>query len=76
MCQFETSWAEPKYYFKEIPEVIVQLKEMEKDGLIHFIPNGIQVTEEGKPFVRNICMAFDLLLKRKAPDTALFSMTV
>jgi oxygen-independent coproporphyrinogen-3 oxidase len=76
MCQFETSWAEPKYYFKEIPEVIEQLKEMEKDGLIHFIPNGIQVTEEGKPFVRNICMAFDLLLKRKAPDTALFSMTV
>jgi oxygen-independent coproporphyrinogen-3 oxidase len=76
MCQFETSWAEPKYYFKEIPEVIVQLKEMEKDGLIHFIPNGIQVTEVGKPFVRNICMAFDLLLKRKAPDTALFSMTV
>jgi SpoVK/Ycf46/Vps4 family AAA+-type ATPase len=76
MCQFETSWAEPKYYFKEIPEVMVQLKEMEKDGLIQFIPNGIQVTEEGKPFVRNICMAFDLLLKRKAPDTALFSMTV
>ena len=76
MCQFETSWAEAKYYFKEIPEVIVQLKEMEKDGLIHFIPNGIQITEEGKPFVRNICMAFDLLLKRKAPDTALFSMTV
>jgi oxygen-independent coproporphyrinogen-3 oxidase len=76
MCQFETSWTEPKYYFKEIPEVIVQLKEMEKDGLIHFIPNGIQVAEEGKPFVRNICMAFDLLLKRKAPDTALFSMTV
>ena len=76
MCQFETSWAESKYYFKEIPEVMVQLKEMEKDGLIHFIPNGIQVTEDGKPFVRNICMAFDLLLKRKAPDTALFSMTV
>jgi oxygen-independent coproporphyrinogen-3 oxidase len=76
MCQFETSWAESKYYFKEIPEVMVQLKEMEKDGLIHFVPNGIQITEEGKPFVRNICMAFDLLLKRKAPDTALFSMTV
>ena len=76
MCQFETSWAESKYYFNEIPEVILQLKEMEKDGLIHFVPNGIQVTEEGKPFVRNICMAFDLLLKRKAPDTALFSMTV
>ena len=30
----------------------------------------------GKPFVRNICMAFDLRLIRKAPETALFSMTV
>jgi oxygen-independent coproporphyrinogen-3 oxidase len=76
MCQLETTWANPKNYFDEIPEIISQLKEMEKDGLVHFIPNGIQVTEEGKPFVRNICMAFDLLLKRKAPDTALFSMTV
>jgi oxygen-independent coproporphyrinogen-3 oxidase len=76
MCQFETSWANPKNYFKEIPEIVIQLKEMEKDGLIDFIPNGMRVTEAGKPFVRNICMAFDLLLKRKAPDTALFSMTV
>jgi oxygen-independent coproporphyrinogen-3 oxidase len=49
---------------------------MEKDGLVNFISEGIQVTEAGKPFVRNICMAFDLLLKRKAPNTALFSMTV
>ena len=65
-----------KDYFNEIPEIVLQLKEMEKDGLVHFIPNGIQVTEAGKPFVRNICMAFDLLLKRKAPDTALFSMTI
>jgi oxygen-independent coproporphyrinogen-3 oxidase len=76
MCQFETSWADKKNYFDEIPEIVLQLKEMEKDGLVHFLPNGIQVTEAGKPFVRNICMAFDLLLKRKAPETALFSMTV
>ena len=76
MCQFETSWAAPKNYFNEIPEIVIQLKEMEKDGLVNFIPEGIQVTEAGKPFVRNICMAFDLLLKRKAPNTALFSMTV
>jgi oxygen-independent coproporphyrinogen-3 oxidase len=76
MCQFETSWDNPKNYFNEIPEIVIQLKEMEKDGLVNFIPEGIQVTEAGKPFVRNICMAFDLLLKRKAPNTALFSMTV
>jgi oxygen-independent coproporphyrinogen-3 oxidase len=38
--------------------------------------NCIEVTEKGKPFVRNICMAFDLRLKRKAPLTQLFSMTI
>ena len=76
MCQFETSWSENQMYFSEIPEVINQLKEMEHDGFVEFIKQGIQVTEKGKPFVRNICMAFDLRLKRKAPETELFSMTI
>ncbi|MNW08184.1 Oxygen-independent coproporphyrinogen-III oxidase [compost metagenome] len=76
MCQFETSWSDKSTYFDEIPTVLNQLKEMENDGLLIFKNEGIQVTEAGKPFVRNICMAFDLLLKRKAPETALFSMTV
>jgi oxygen-independent coproporphyrinogen-3 oxidase len=76
MCQFETSWEDSANYFDEIPEILVQLKEMEKDGLLTIHKNKIQVTEEGKPYVRNICMAFDLRLKRKAPDTALFSMTI
>ncbi len=76
MCQFETSWADKANYFNEIPEVIMQLKELEKDGLVTILSNGVQITEAGKPFVRNICMAFDLLLKRKAPETQLFSMTV
>jgi oxygen-independent coproporphyrinogen-3 oxidase len=49
---------------------------MEKDALLTFLPSGIRVTEKGKPFVRNICMAFDVRLKRKLPATSLFSMTV
>jgi oxygen-independent coproporphyrinogen-3 oxidase len=76
MCQFETSWENKSNYFKEIPEVLIQLIEMEKDGLVIIQNDGIQVTEAGKPFVRNICMAFDLRLKRKAPETELFSMTI
>lgn len=76
MCQFETSWKEKLNYFDEIPEILIQLKEMEEDGLVIISSDGIQITEAGKPFVRNICMAFDVLLKRKAPETQLFSMTV
>ncbi|MBX9887180.1 MAG: oxygen-independent coproporphyrinogen III oxidase [Flavobacteriaceae bacterium] len=76
MCQVETSWKERSTYFKEIPEILIELKEMEDDGLVVLNKEGMQVTEAGKPYVRNICMAFDVLLKRKAPDTKLFSMTI
>jgi oxygen-independent coproporphyrinogen-3 oxidase len=76
MCQFETSWDDDNSYFTEIPEILIQLREMEKDGLVSIQSNSLQVTDAGKPYVRNICMAFDLLLKRKAPDTKLFSMTI
>ena len=34
------------------------------------------VTKKGRPFIRNICMAFDLLLQHQKPDTQLFSMTI
>ncbi|HWR94262.1 MAG TPA: oxygen-independent coproporphyrinogen III oxidase [Flavobacterium sp.] len=76
MCHFETSWEDSKNYYQELPIVLSQLNEMEIDGLLEIHPNKIIVTEKGKPFVRNICMAFDLRLKRKAPETALFSMTI
>lgn len=76
MCQFKTSWSNNSLYFKELPEVIMRLKEMEKDGLLIINSNTIEVTTKGQPFVRNICMAFDLLLQRKQPNTQLFSMTV
>lgn len=76
MCQFETSWKEDNLYFKELPEVLAQLHEMENDGLLSILSNSLVVTEKGKAFVRNICMAFDLRLKRKTPQTQLFSMTV
>lgn len=76
MCQFETSWKNECDYFDEIPEVLIQLKEMQKDGLLLIGESSIQVTENGKPHIRNICMAFDLHLRRKAPETELFSMTI
>ena len=76
MCQFHTSWENTADYFDEIPAILIQLEEMEKDGLIQIYKDHIVVTDVGKPYVRNICMAFDLRLKRKAPQTALFSMTI
>ncbi|WP_417619977.1 oxygen-independent coproporphyrinogen III oxidase [Oceanihabitans sediminis] len=76
MCQLETSWTAEENYFPELPEVLNKLKEMEKDALVEIFPNSIIVTDKGKPFVRNICMAFDLLLQRNQPESQLFSMTI
>ena len=76
MCQFKTSWDDEYLHFKELPDVLVKLREMEKDELVKIDSNTIAVTKKGYPFVRNICMAFDLLLQRKQPDTQLFSMTI
>ncbi|WP_281234367.1 oxygen-independent coproporphyrinogen III oxidase [Flavobacterium gelatinilyticum] len=75
-CELETSWSPESLYFKELPEVLIALKEIENDELIVIEKNKIKITEAGRPFVRNICMAFDLHLKRKSPETNLFSMTV
>jgi oxygen-independent coproporphyrinogen-3 oxidase len=76
MCKFHTTWNSEATYFDGIQNVLPQFKEFEKDGLLEFSTNGIQVTEKGKAFVRNICMAFDMRLQRKAPERQLFSMTV
>jgi oxygen-independent coproporphyrinogen III oxidase len=36
----------------------------------------LQLPEKARPFVRNVCMAFDLHLIRKQPTTRIFSMTI
>ena len=76
MCRFETSWEEDHMKFDELVDSITKLKDLEVDGLLYFQNNGLVVTEKGRPFIRNICMAFDLHLQRKQPETQLFSMTI
>ncbi|VAW17182.1 Coproporphyrinogen III oxidase, oxygen-independent [hydrothermal vent metagenome] len=76
MCRFETSWDKKTLDFAELDMVLDKLVEMEQDGLVKIRSNQIKVTEKGRPFIRNICMAFDVLLHRRAPETRLFSMTI
>ena len=76
MCTFTTSWENSAMRFPELPEVLAQLVEMQQDGLLEIDDKQIRILEQGKPFIRNICMAFDLRLKRKSPNTRIFSMTI
>lgn len=76
MCQHKTCWDDPKDRFEGLEEVLKQLKEPLQDHLVVLQGNTLKVTETGKAFVRNICMAFDLRLHRHHPETQLFSMTI
>ncbi|MCL6267224.1 oxygen-independent coproporphyrinogen III oxidase [Flagellimonas myxillae] len=76
MCRFETSWVLGEMRIPDFQKIIENLAELESDGLVDIGANRIKVTPKGRPFIRNISMAFDLKLHRRKPDTRLFSMTV
>ncbi|MGY3793838.1 oxygen-independent coproporphyrinogen III oxidase [uncultured Aquimarina sp.] len=76
MCHFETDWSIDNLHFDELADVSDRLEEMESDGLVEVTNHNIRITKKGQPFVRNICMAFDLRLQRNRPETQLFSMTI
>ncbi|MBT32025.1 MAG: oxygen-independent coproporphyrinogen III oxidase [Thalassobius sp.] len=75
MCQLETKWQAGEFGECEI-DILSRLATYEEDDLIELNGNELKVTKEGKAFIRNICMAFDLKLWRKKPTTKLFSMTI
>jgi oxygen-independent coproporphyrinogen-3 oxidase len=75
MCNLKTRWNvgltdHVKNAIKE------RLQELIEDGLVYVDDQGVIVNEEGRKFVRNICMAFDLRLIENKPETRIFSMTI
>ena len=76
MTNLTTDWSQPELQVEYLKTVPAKLQELEQDGLLKLGESHCEVTEKGRPFLRNICMAFDARLARKAPDTKLFSQTV
>lgn len=71
MCEGKTSFK------SEIPSVILdRLIPFIADELVEVTLNQIIVTENGKSFLRNICMALDERLYQHQPKTNLFSSAV
>lgn len=52
------------------------LAEMIRDGLVKVENKSIQLTEDGKPFMRNVCAFFDERLKTKTPQLQIFSKSI
>lgn len=72
MCRRETRWDDRQ----TLAEVIDRLKEPESDGLIRIGDYDLKVHEEGKPFLRNICMAFDARMRAGAKKEVQFSKVI
>ena len=76
MCHFKTTWNLDEKEIVDLKEQTKLLVEMAQDGLVNLKENSIEVPEYARPYVRNICMAFDMHLQKNKPETQLFSMTI
>ncbi|NVJ88997.1 MAG: oxygen-independent coproporphyrinogen III oxidase [Flavobacteriaceae bacterium] len=74
MCNFLTSWENGE--IQNLDFHLKLLKDLEEDKLVRIKPNGIEIPDYARPFVRNICMAFDKKLHKKKLQENLFSMTI
>ncbi|PJZ57115.1 oxygen-independent coproporphyrinogen III oxidase [Leptospira barantonii] len=64
-----------------VPEQILRdvrlyLASMEDDNLIKWEGNLLTLTEKGWPFLRNVCTGLDLRLRRKSPESRVFSRAI
>jgi len=75
MTQLQTRWDSPADYTDHLTTIPQRLAAPAADGLVELDAVGCRVTPAGRAFLRNICMAFDARLSRRAPDQGLFSRT-
>lgn len=76
MCNFATSWDTKETQITDIEKHLILLKELEEDDLVQIKETSLSIPEKARPFIRNICMAFDIHLLAKKPKTKLFSQTI
>ncbi|XDD52252.1 oxygen-independent coproporphyrinogen III oxidase [Leptospira sp. WS92.C1] len=59
-----------------LEDVRLYLASMEDDTLIRWEENLLSLTERGWPFLRNACTSLDLRLRRKSPESRVFSRAI
>ncbi len=75
MTQFETRWSDQETWTDSLTQIPKLMVGFVNDGLVQFSSGHLKVTEKGRPFLRNICMAFDARLQRQQMDKPIFSKT-
>ncbi|MEO8307533.1 MAG: oxygen-independent coproporphyrinogen III oxidase [Pseudomonadota bacterium] len=59
VTRFATRWSASDQRTEWFGLAATSLAELQQDGLIELGQEGLRVTQRGRPFLRNICMAFD-----------------
>jgi len=75
MCREETDWTENLANFPVFEDIRERLEELEADGIIQLFPTSLRVTEQGKPFLRNVGLCFDARFHLNKPKKPVFSQT-
>jgi len=76
MTRLQTRWERPEDHTAYLQTAVQRLAEPAADGLVELDPGGCRVTDRGRAYLRNLCMAFDARLARRMPAKELFSRTV
>jgi len=81
MCNFKVSKADVADRFgvdfdRYFQRSIEALYEVRDAGFVEIDSEGLRVREDGRLFVRNVCMAFDRYLEAKGGEKPVFSRTV
>ncbi|MNK03649.1 Oxygen-independent coproporphyrinogen-III oxidase [compost metagenome] len=74
MCKGRTSWTALNLENEAFAMGLTRMRWLAQDGLVFLSANELQVTPFGKRFLRNICMALDVRLWEKQPETQQFSL--
>jgi len=79
ICHFELNFKEIENSFSikfsdYFSDELKQIKDMQADSLLELTKDKISVLPEGKLLIRNICMVFDIYLKKNKEQR--FSKTI
>ncbi len=75
MTRFETSWENPDLYTHYLEKISSHLSELSGDALVTLKEKSCHITDSGRPFLRNICMAFDARLNDSRLNAARLNAT-
>jgi oxygen-independent coproporphyrinogen-3 oxidase len=76
MTRFKTDWSSAESYTPYLESVANRLEGPRRDGLVRLAESRCEVTDAGRAFLRNICMAFDARIDSNADAARQFSRTV